>query len=102
MTYTSHADLGGEDGHGRVVPEPEGVLFHAPWEPRALALTLAMGATGMWNIDMSRSARETLPDYDRLSYYAIWIKGLEKLLVEHGLVRKTNSPRAGCCIRASS
>ena len=88
MTYTSHADLGGEDGHGRVVPEPEGTLFHARWEAQALALTLAMGATGAWNIDMSRRARETLSDYDRLSYYAIWINGLEKLLVEHGLVRE--------------
>ncbi len=87
MTYLSHADLGGEDGHGPVVPEPEGVLFHAPWEPRALALTLAMGATGTWNIDMSRRARETLPAYERLSYYAIWLQGLEKLLVEHGLVQ---------------
>jgi nitrile hydratase subunit beta len=88
MTYTSHADLGGVDGHGRVVPEPEGMLFHAPWEARALALTLAMGATDTWNIDMSRRARETLSDYDRLSYYAIWLKALEKLLVEHGLVRE--------------
>ena len=88
MRYTSHADLGGGEGHGRVVPEPEGTLFHAPWEPQALALTLAMGDTGMWNIDTSRRARETLPDYDRLSYYAIWIKGLEKLLVEHGLVQE--------------
>ncbi len=48
------------------MPEPEGELFHADWEPRALALTLAMGATGSWNIDMSRAARETLPDYARL------------------------------------
>jgi nitrile hydratase len=87
MTYTSHADLGGEDGHGSVVPESEEVLYHAPWEPRVLALTLAMSATGTWNIDMGRSARETLPDYDRLTYYAIWLKGLEKLVVEHGLVK---------------
>ena len=87
MTYTSHADLGGEDGHGPVVPEPEGELFHGAWEPRALALTLAMGATGMWNIDMSRRARETLVDYESLSYYAIWAKGLERLLVERGLVQ---------------
>ncbi len=60
-TYTSHADLGGKPGYGRVVPEPEGELFHADWEPGVLALTLAMGATGAWNIDMSRAARETLP-----------------------------------------
>ena len=63
MSYQSHADLGGEDGHGRVIPESEGELFHAPWERQALALTLAMGATRAWNLDMSRSARETLPDY---------------------------------------
>jgi nitrile hydratase beta subunit len=87
MSYRSHADLGGRPGCGRVVPEPEGELFHAEWEPRAMALTLAMGATGAWNLDMSRSARETLPDYAALSYYAIWIAGMERLLVERDLVR---------------
>ncbi|WP_298833260.1 nitrile hydratase subunit beta [uncultured Piscinibacter sp.] len=86
MSYVSHADLGGRDGYGPVVPEPEGELFHAEWEPRALALTLAMGATGAWNIDMSRSARETLPDYARLGYYQIWLAALQKLMVERGLV----------------
>ncbi len=90
MSYRSHADLGGQLGHGPVVPEPEpgpeGVEFHAAWEPRALALTLAMGATGVWNIDMSRAARETLPDYARLSYYQIWLAGLEQLMAERGLV----------------
>jgi len=87
MSHASHADLGGGKGHGRVVPEPEGELFHAAWEPRALALTLAMGATGAWNIDMSRSARETLPNYGALDYYAIWIEALQKLMVERDLVR---------------
>jgi len=87
MSYLTHADLGGQPGHGRVVPEPEGELFHATWEPRALALTLAMGATGAWNIDMSRAARETLPEYARLSYYEIWTHALEKLLLERGLLR---------------
>jgi len=84
--YRSHADLGGQPGHGAVVPEPEGELFHAGWEPRALALTLAMGGTGMWNIDMSRAARETLPDYAALSYYEIWIAALQRLLAERGLL----------------
>ena len=86
MTYISHADIGGQLGHGAVVPEPEGELFHAAWEPRALALTLAAGATGAWNIDMSRAARETLPDYARLSYYEIWIAGLQKLLEQRGML----------------
>jgi nitrile hydratase beta subunit len=86
MSYRSHADLGGEAGFGPVVPEPEGELFHADWEPRVLALTLAMGATGSWNIDTSRAARETLPDYRDLSYYEIWFAALQKLLEERGLV----------------
>lgn len=86
MSYRSHADLGGQAGHGRVEPEPEGKPFNAEWERQALALTLAMGATGAWNLDMSRSARETLPDYSALGYYEIWIRGLGKLLIERGLV----------------
>jgi len=86
MSYTTHADLGGKDIAGPIIPEPEGELFHAAWEPRALAMTLAMGATGAWNIDMSRRARETLPDYERLSYYQIWLAGLLKLLAERVLV----------------
>jgi nitrile hydratase beta subunit len=84
MSYRSNADLGGQDGHGAVHPEPEGELFHAAWEPRALALTVAMGATGLWNIDMSRAARETLADYRELRYYQIWLAGLEKLLLQTG------------------
>jgi len=103
MSYQSHADLGGQPSRAAVVPEPEGELFHAPWERQALALTLAMGATGEWNLDMSRRARETLPDYRSLSYYQIWIGGLERLLIEHGLLEpdeiaagaKLHPPRPG-------
>ncbi|MEO5697900.1 MAG: nitrile hydratase subunit beta [Burkholderiaceae bacterium] len=84
--YESHADLGGQAGYGAVTPEAVGDLFHAAWEPRVLALTLAMGATGAWNIDTSRAARETLPDYADLGYYAIWLGALEKLLLERGLL----------------
>ena len=86
MNYLTHADLGGQPGHGAVVPEPEGELFHAAWEPRAFALTLAMGATRAWNLDMSRAARETLPEYATLSYYEIWIAGLQRLLQERGML----------------
>ena len=74
--YLSHADIGGRPTRDPVVPEPEGDPFHAAWEARAMALTLAMGATGQWNIDMSRAARETLPDYAALSYFQIWLAAL--------------------------
>ena len=95
MSYRSNADLGGQDGHGAVHPEPEGELFHAAWEPRVLALTLAMGATGLWNIDTSRAARETLADYGKLSYYQIWLAGLEKLLLQTGAVQADEIVQGG-------
>jgi nitrile hydratase subunit beta len=83
-------DMGGHHGFGPVQPEgPAEPLFHAPWERRALGLTLAMGATGQWNIDQSRAARESLPPatYLASSYYRIWILGLERLMLARGLVR---------------
>jgi nitrile hydratase len=86
MSYVTHADLGGQPGFGPVTPEPEGELFHAAWEPHALALTLAMGATGAWNIDASRAVRETLPDYRDLSYYQIWFSALQQLMLQHGQI----------------
>lgn len=84
--WPTQADLGGQPCHDNVVPEPEGELFHAPWEPQALAVTVAMGATGAWNLDMTRAARETLPDYLSLDYYRIWLGALERMLAERGLV----------------
>ena len=86
MSYVSCADLGGQLNYGRIMPEPVHEKFHAAWEPRVLALTVAMGATGCWNIDMSRSARETLPNYHDLSYYQIWFHALQHLLEQHQLV----------------
>ncbi|WP_298725308.1 nitrile hydratase subunit beta [uncultured Ferrovibrio sp.] len=83
------ADMGGMMGFGPVCPEGEDEpKFHAEWERRVFALTLAMGATGQWNLDMSRSARESLPppEYLSKSYYGIWLAGLEKLMTERGLV----------------
>jgi nitrile hydratase beta subunit len=81
-------DMGGLQCFGAVQPEADEPLFHADWEKRALALTLAMGATGLWNIDLSRSARESLPPavYLGSSYYEIWIRALEVLMRERALV----------------
>lgn len=99
MSHVSHADLGGAAGFGAVTPEPEGELFHADWEPRVLAMTLATGALGAWNIDISRATRETLPDYARLSYYEIWFAALEKLLAERAAV-VASAVAAGRTLRA--
>jgi nitrile hydratase subunit beta len=81
-------DLGGKMGFGAVEPEPEDVRFHADWERRAFALTLASSAPGGWNLDMSRHARESLhpADYLSSSYYEIWLEGLQKLVLAARLV----------------
>jgi len=80
-------DMGGMHGFGPVRPEPNEPRFHAPWERRVLALTLAMGATGRWNIDMTRAARESIAParYLAATYYEIWYEGLCRLLVAQGL-----------------
>ena len=83
-------DLGGMDGFGPINPEPDEPVFHGEWERRVFAMTVAMGFTGAWNIDMSRHARERMDpaEYLRASYYEKWLHGLETLLVEKGLLTR--------------
>lgn len=83
-------DLGGQHGLGPINPEREAEepVFHEAWERRVFGLNLATGALGKWNIDQSRHAKERQhpADYLRHSYYENWLVGLERLLVESGLV----------------
>jgi len=81
-------DLGGMHGFGPVDPEPNEPVFHHEWERRAFALNLATSFLGRWNIDMGRYAREHMPPaaYLATTYYEHWLYGLERLLVEKGLV----------------
>lgn len=81
-------DLGGMMGFGPVLPEADEPVFHAEWERRAFAITVASGFCGRWNIDMARSARESLspPQYLASSYYEIWFEGLRRLLTARGMV----------------
>ena len=75
-------DMGGMDGFGKVEPEADEPVFHAPWEGRVMAMNRAMGAAGAWNIDMGRFSLEMLPPIDYLgsSYYRKWFLGLERRL----------------------
>ena len=81
-------DMGGRFGDGPVPREEnETRVFATGWHARALALTVAAGALGKWNIDASRHGRERLPpaDYARYGYYEKWLAGLAKMLVERGI-----------------
>lgn len=82
-------DMGGRFGDGPVRPGDDAV-YAEEWHGRALALTLAAGALGQWNIDRSRHAREELApkDYARLSYYEKWLAALADLLVETGVISR--------------
>ncbi|NND49020.1 MAG: nitrile hydratase subunit beta [Rhizobiales bacterium] len=86
-------DLGGMHGLGPINPEPEAAepVFHAEWERRAFAVTLACGMLGEWNIDSARHARERQhpADYINNSYYQNWLAGLETLLLDAGLVSES-------------
>lgn len=86
IQYRSYADIGGELGHGRVAPETDEPVFHADWERQAFGLVFGIAATGQFNGDRLRSALETLPEYRSVSYYQLWARNVEKLLLEEGLV----------------
>src|SRR5881409_3275568 len=73
--------------------EPPLVVVHharaaAGGVARVHALNLACGYHRKWNIDVGRHSRERIPptEYLAFSYYEKWLRGLEMLLVENGLV----------------
>jgi len=79
-------DMGGMQGLGRIEPEPEGHAFHADWEGRVHAMSLASPTRS--NIDAGRHQRELIPapEYLRMSYYEKWFRSLSDRLLEQGLV----------------
>ncbi|MEM8729106.1 MAG: nitrile hydratase subunit beta [Pseudomonadota bacterium] len=86
-------DMGGRFGDGPVRPDsPADPLFEKEWHARALAVSLAAGALGAWNLDMLRHAREGVAasDYARFSYYEKWMAGLADVLVQTGTVARSD------------
>jgi nitrile hydratase beta subunit len=81
-------DLGGMDGFGPVVGESNEPPFHERWEGRVLAMQRALGFTRSWTIDEGRVAIEELDPvvYLTSSYYAKWLRSIERRVLAHGLV----------------
>jgi nitrile hydratase beta subunit len=81
-------DLGGLEGFGPVVVEPDEPVFHEDWERRAfrcnMAVALALrppGGTFRHSIERMDPAQ-----YLSTSYYEHWLTGVSSLVVEAGLV----------------
>jgi nitrile hydratase len=83
-------DVGGMTTFGPVAPETDEPVFHAEWERRALALSVAVAASGRWTIDSVRHARESLTParYWSSSYYEIRTEGMIAQLIEAGMLNE--------------
>ena len=81
-------DLGGMHGFGPVVREANEPAFHADWERRMLRLALAMFARRSFNADEFRHSIERMApaEYLTTTYYEHWLHGVERLLLEKGVV----------------
>jgi nitrile hydratase len=84
-------DLGGKEGFGPVVREPNEPIFHAPWEAKVFAIVRAASEAGARsNIDQFRHAVERIDPIAYLThtYYGRWLGGIENLLVEYGVLTR--------------
>jgi nitrile hydratase subunit beta len=81
-------DMGGRAGFGPVAGEAHEPVFHAAWEAKVYGMASALGAHDLWNIDEDRHACENRSpaEYVAISYYEIWLRTLETLLVSKGIV----------------
>ena len=86
-------DLGGGEGFGAVVAEPDEPVFHHDWERRMFGLNFAAVPT---NVDKFRHAIERLGavEYLTTSYYEHWLAAVETLAVETGVIDAADLERA--------
>jgi nitrile hydratase subunit beta len=83
-------DLGGALGHGPVVVEANEPVFHQAWEGLAFALNMvSIGKLRAYNADAYRHSVERVPGYLTLSYYERLLTGVTTLLVEGGIVQRS-------------
>ena len=81
-------DMGGMHGFGPVVSEENMHEPHAEWHSRTRALLRVARSQGVINVDEFRHGIERLgpADYLASSYYERWLKSIECLLAEKGVV----------------
>jgi nitrile hydratase len=80
-------DMGGMQGMGALVREPDEPSFHQLWEGRVYAITRALRTRdGAWCLDAHRHRIERIvaDEYLRMTYYERWAEVLAAMLVETG------------------
>ena len=88
-------DMGGMDGFGPVRRERNEPVFHADWERRLFALSLALPLSVPYGDDHLRRETERLrpTDYLRMSYYEAWFHAIRALLAERGILPGSTASR---------
>ena len=84
-------DIGGMQGLGPVPRAADETVFHEEWERRTFALMVSAFGGGAFNAGEFRHAVNERLDqshYLTLSYYERWVRGIEMLLIEKGLVTR--------------
>ena len=81
-------DIGGMDNIGPVPIETDEPVFHADWESKVYAMTLATMGAGIFVTDEVRFMTETIPpqDYLSFSYYEKWLYSLEQMLLHKNVI----------------
>lgn len=84
-------DLGGMHGFGPVAPTPSEPPFKEEWEKRAMAMFAAVAGGGFFNVDEFRYAIERMDPVHYLSssYYEHWLHALELLMIEKGIITRS-------------
>jgi len=81
-------DVGGVQGFGPVVVDPNEPVFHTDWERRAFGLGLAVLYKGAMNVEEFRFGYESMhpASYHRSPYFERWIVTIEQNLIEKGFL----------------
>jgi nitrile hydratase len=84
-------DLGGMHGFGPIEREENEPPFHAAWEAAVQQMMRAAGSQGLFNIDEFRHGIERMDPahYLGATYYEKWLDGMTRLLVEKGVVSRS-------------
>ena len=75
---------------------PRSVHEKASWELTTDAILMTLVGKGLTRVDEHRRAMEELENskYEGLAYYQRWVEGIERLIIEKGLVTREELDRA--------